>query len=136
VRALAAGALLPLVIAPAAADSGKVDQLLAKHLSLAQGDGIAAEAQLRDARVAGARDDTVRALMGEALRAQGNLARARKWLAPARFFPRRRVRWAIACWAGSSGARVVCPKPGGPSTKLSRSRPTTLACGSTSPGFG
>lgn len=80
------GALMAAAIGPAAADSGKVDQALAKaRAALAQGDGIAAEARLREARAAGADDDSVRAMMGEALLAQGNLVRARKWLAPARF---------------------------------------------------
>ena len=92
-RALAAGALLAVVVAPAAADSGKVDQALAKaRAALAQGDGIAAEARLRDARSAGASDDTVRALMGESLLAQGNLVRAREWRAPASFSPPTRAR--------------------------------------------
>jgi tetratricopeptide (TPR) repeat protein len=82
-----------LAIAPAAADSGKVDQALSKaRAALAQGDGIAAEARLRDARAAGASDDTVRALMGEALLAQGNLVRAREWLASERFTPATRAR--------------------------------------------
>jgi tetratricopeptide (TPR) repeat protein len=84
---------LAAVVAPAAADSGKVDHALSKaRAALALGDGIAAEARLRDARAAGASADTVRAPMGEALLAQGDLVRAREWLAPASFPPSTRAR--------------------------------------------
>ena len=55
--------------------------------ALASGDGIAAQARLREAQVAGANNDDVRALMGEALLAQNDLTKAREWLAPARFSP-------------------------------------------------
>ena len=89
----AAGLLLAALIAPAAADSRAVDQALARaRAALAAADGIAAEARLREARRAGAGDDVLRAAMGEALLAQGDLVRARQWLAPARFSPATRGR--------------------------------------------
>ena len=79
-------------IVPAQADSGALDRALAAaRTALATGDGIAAQARLRDAQTAGASDDDVRALMGEALLAQGDLAKARKWLAPGGFSPPTRV---------------------------------------------
>ena len=83
---LAAACLLLAGIVPAQADSGVVDRSLAgARTALAAGDGIAAQALLREAQVAGANDDDVRALMGEALLAQDDLAKAREWLAPANF---------------------------------------------------
>ena len=85
-RGLGAALLLAGLIAPAAADSGAVDRALARaRMALAAGDGIAAEARLREAGAAGASDDVLRASMGEALLAQGDLVRARRWLAPASF---------------------------------------------------
>lgn len=57
------------------------------HAALARGDGIAAEMALRKAMAAGASRDRVAARMGEAFLAQGDLPRARTWLAPARFVP-------------------------------------------------
>ena len=85
---LAAACLLLAGIVPAQADSGALDRALAAaRTALAGGDGIAAQARLRDAQTAGASQDDVRALMGEALLAQGDLAKAREWLAPAGFSP-------------------------------------------------
>ena len=85
---LAAACLLLAGIVPAQADSGALDRALARaRIALAAGDGIAAQARLREAQAAGAGDDDVRALMGEALLAQDDLAKAREWLAPARFSP-------------------------------------------------
>ena len=89
---LAAACLLLAGIVPAQADSGVVDRSLAgARTALAAGDGIAAQALLREAQVAGANDDDVRALMGEALLAQDDLAKAREWLAPANFSSPTRV---------------------------------------------
>ena len=89
---LAAACLLLAGIVPAQADSGALDRALAAaRTALAAGDGIAAQARLREAQVAGASRDDVRALMGEALLAQGDLAKAREWLAPAGFSPPTRV---------------------------------------------
>ena len=85
---LAAACLLLAGIVPAQADSGALDRALAAaRTALAVGDGIAAQARLREAQAAGASGDDVRALMGEALLAQGDLAKAREWLAPASFSP-------------------------------------------------
>ena len=85
---LAAACLLLAGIVPAQADSGALDRALAAaRTALAAGDGIAAQARLREAQAAGASGDDVRALMGEALLAQGDLAKAREWLAPASFSP-------------------------------------------------
>ena len=85
---LAAACLLLAGIVPAQADSGALDRALASaRTALAAGDGIAAQARLREAQAAGAGDDDVRALMGEALLAQDDLAKAREWLTPARFSP-------------------------------------------------
>lgn len=85
---LAAAALLLAAIVPAQADTGPVDRALAgARAALVAGDGIAAQAQLRQARAAGAADEDIRALMGEALLAQDDLAKARDWLAPAQFSP-------------------------------------------------
>ena len=85
---LAAACLLLAGIVPAQADSGALDRALAAaRTALAAGDGIAAQARLREAQTAGASEDDVSALMGEALLAQGDLAKAREWLAPASFNP-------------------------------------------------
>ena len=85
---LAAACLLLAGIVPAQADSGAVDRSLASaRVALVTGDGIAAQARLREAQAAGAGEDDVRALMGEALLAQDDLAKAREWLTPARFSP-------------------------------------------------
>jgi tetratricopeptide (TPR) repeat protein len=87
-RWLAAGLLLAALVAPVAADPGAVDRALGRaQAALSARDGIAAEARLREARAAGASDDAVRAAMGEALLIQGDLVRARRWLAPASFAP-------------------------------------------------
>lgn len=89
---VAAFALLLAAILPAQADTGVIDRALAAaRAALVEGDGIAAQARLREARSEGASDDDVRALMGEALLAQGDLAKAREWLAPARFTPSTRA---------------------------------------------
>src|SRR5690349_13829272 len=73
-------------VAPAGADAGQAARLIASaQAALSHGDGIAAEARLRQARSAGASEDAIRAGMGEALLAQGDLVRARQWLAPATF---------------------------------------------------
>ena len=83
---VAAVLLLLAAIVPAQADTGPIDRALAgARAALVAGDGIAAQARLRQARAAGAGDDDIRALMGEALLAQDDLAKAREWLAPARF---------------------------------------------------
>ena len=85
---LAAACLLLAGTVPAQADSAALDRALAAaRTALATGDGIAAQARLREAQAAGANYDAVRALMGEALLAQGDLAKAREWLAPAGFSP-------------------------------------------------
>jgi tetratricopeptide (TPR) repeat protein len=55
--------------------------------ALVQGDGIAAEARLRQALIAGARRAEVAAYMGEAQLAQGDYRAARAWLAPGAFSP-------------------------------------------------
>lgn len=85
-RIAALVALAVAAAAPAGADAGSAARLVAaaQH-ALSRGDGIAAEARLRQARAAGASEDAVRAAMGEALLAQGDLAAARRWLAPERF---------------------------------------------------
>ncbi|MDP3675927.1 MAG: tetratricopeptide repeat protein [Novosphingobium sp.] len=91
-RSLAAASLLLAAVVPAQADTGPVSRALAgARAALVEGDGIAAQARLREAQSAGAKDDDVRALMGEALLAQGDLAKAREWLAPARFSPSTRA---------------------------------------------
>ncbi|HUQ13512.1 MAG TPA: tetratricopeptide repeat protein [Novosphingobium sp.] len=59
--------------------------------ALVAGDGIAAEARLREAVRAGVAREAVAALMGEAQLDQGDLASARKWLGPARFSPQTRA---------------------------------------------
>jgi len=53
--------------------------------ALLESDGIAAEAYLRKAMAAGATPEQVAARMGEALIDQGNLIKAREWLATGRF---------------------------------------------------
>lgn len=75
------GLSLPLAAAQLAADRA----LAEARRALVRGDGVAAEARLRDARRAGASDDLVRASMGEALLAQGDMARARDWLGHGNF---------------------------------------------------
>lgn len=85
---LVAACLLVAAIVPAQANSGALDRALAgARIALAAGDGIAAQARLREAQAAGASDDDIRALMGEALLAQDDLAKAREWLAPRGFSP-------------------------------------------------
>ncbi|MFM5907397.1 MAG: hypothetical protein ACKOPO_07420, partial [Novosphingobium sp.] len=53
--------------------------------ALARGDGIAAEAELQRAATGGAARQELAASMGEALIAQGELDKARGWLAPGQF---------------------------------------------------
>jgi tetratricopeptide (TPR) repeat protein len=85
---LAAAVLLLAGIVPAQADSGALDRALGSaRTALAAGDGIAAQARLREALAAGGSDDDVRALMGEALLAQDDLPKAREWLVVERFSP-------------------------------------------------
>jgi predicted Zn-dependent protease len=85
--AIGAGALLIAVGAPGlAASSGKAGELIAKaEAALAQGDGIAAEVQLRSALDAGALQEAVAADMGEAYLLQESPDRARPWLEPGKF---------------------------------------------------
>lgn len=82
-------ALALMLAAPAAsAGEGLVGNLVHDaHVALARGDGVAAEVALRKAMAAGAPRDAVAARMGEAYLGQGNLAKAREWLEPARFAP-------------------------------------------------
>ncbi len=68
-----------------AAESAAEHHRVAAGLALAQGDGIAAEAELKRALAVGASRDQVAAEMGAALLAQGDLGQARVWLAPRRF---------------------------------------------------
>lgn len=68
-----------------AAESAAEHHRAAAALALAQGDGIAAEAELKRALAVGASCDQVAARMGAALLAQGDLGQARVWLAPRRF---------------------------------------------------
>ena len=83
-RLFALVVLLALVGGTASAAGG--DPLLARaRAALAVSDGIAAEVLLRDALKAGTAPDRVRALMGEALLAQGDLVHAREWLSGGRF---------------------------------------------------
>lgn len=84
---------LALVLAIAVAGPGMAGPTLQDslvhdaHVALARGDGIAAEVALRKAMDAGAPRDGVAARMGEAYLDQGDLAKAREWLGPARFTP-------------------------------------------------
>ena len=55
--------------------------------ALLRGDGIAAEAELKRASASGASKPELAAAMGEALIDQGELERARGWLAPGQFAP-------------------------------------------------
>lgn len=59
----------------------------AARAALLKGDGIAAEAALRNAIKAGASRPAVAAWMGEAMIDQGELLRARDWLEPVQFAP-------------------------------------------------
>ena len=89
ILAIAAG-----LAAPGQADSaGSVRELVARaEQDLARGDGIAAEIRLKQALGRGASREEVAALMGEALVDQGQPARAREWLGPARFSARTAAR--------------------------------------------
>ena len=55
--------------------------------ALARGDGIAAEEQLRAMLEAERAPEDLAAYLGEAALAQGDLAKARRWLAPGDFSP-------------------------------------------------
>jgi tetratricopeptide (TPR) repeat protein len=88
--------LRPLVAAlllAGLAGAGQADEgLAANHLkqalaALAKGDGIAGEMALRKAMAAGLPREAVAARMGEAFLDQGDLDKAREWLAPGRFTP-------------------------------------------------
>jgi len=62
--------------------------LLAKaRAAIARGDGIDAEARLREAQAKGASRNDVAALMGAAYLAQGDRRKAREWLASGQFDP-------------------------------------------------
>lgn len=85
---LALAATLALALAgPGAATSRSADYLLAANRDLERGDGIAAEMRLRKALEAGAPNEDVAALMGEAYLVQDEPRKAREWLLPARFAP-------------------------------------------------
>jgi len=83
--ALAGGAVLAAPLA--ALPTGAGERIKAAAAALEKGDGIAAEAELDRALEGGAARTDVAAAMGEALIAQGQLVRAREWLAPGRFTP-------------------------------------------------
>ena len=83
---LTLGLALALAAGGASAAGGDVP-LDRARAALAINDGIAAEARLREALKVGVAPDTVRALMGEALLAQGDLAHAREWLTGGAFTP-------------------------------------------------
>jgi predicted Zn-dependent protease len=70
-----------------AASSQVAAFMASAQAALGQGDGIAAEADLRRALDAGAGRADVAAAMGEALLQQGADDKARDWLAPGRFAP-------------------------------------------------
>lgn len=78
--------VVALALAGGTASAAGGDPTLARvRAALAVSDGIAAEALLRDALKAGTPPDSVRALMGEALLAQGDLIHAREWLTGGEF---------------------------------------------------
>lgn len=62
-------------------------RLAAANAALARGDGIAAEAELQRALLAGANRPELAGAMGEALIDQSALDQARAWLAPGQFAP-------------------------------------------------
>lgn len=72
--------------APAVPQAGQ-GAISAAKAALRRGDGIAGEAALNKALAAGASREQVAARMGEALLDQGELVRAREWLAPVHFAP-------------------------------------------------
>lgn len=88
-RLLAGLAALALLAGGAgqAAPPGGDGPLAAARQALARGDGVAAEVRLRDAMARGASREQVSAAMGEAYLAQGNLPKAREWLADGAFAP-------------------------------------------------
>ncbi len=74
-----------LVLALPAAAAAPGDAMKTAHEALARGDGIAAEAALRQAIDQGASRPRVAAAMGEAQLLQGDLDAAREWLGPGDF---------------------------------------------------
>ena len=88
-RTLVLGLALMLAAGTAAAQSN--DALDRARTALAINDGIAAEARLREALKGGTGFDEVRALMGEAQLAQGDLVHAREWLTGGEFTPATRA---------------------------------------------
>ena len=82
---------LSLVLAAGTAAAQSDAPLDRARAALAINDGIAAEARLREALKAGSPPDAVRALMGEALLAQGDLIHAREWLTGGEFTPATRA---------------------------------------------
>lgn len=87
-RLVATLALGLLAAGPGGAGGALRDNLIHDaRTALARGDGIAAEIALRKAMVAGASRDLVAARMGEAFLDQGDLRKAREWLAAGRFVP-------------------------------------------------
>ena len=85
---LIAAGLVALTGAGAAATSPQAAALIAKARdTIARGDGLGAELQLKSALAAGATRDEVAARMGEAFIYQGKREKAREWLEPGRFAP-------------------------------------------------
>lgn len=82
---IAAGLLLAIAGPLAAMPEAAQQSFASARSALARGDGIAAEADLRRAGAAGASRIELAATMGEAMIAQGELAKAREWLAPGQF---------------------------------------------------
>jgi Flp pilus assembly protein TadD len=80
---------LALALPAAAAAPG--DAVRTAHEALARGDGIAAEAALRQALDQGVPRPELAAAMGEAELLQGDLDAAREWLGPAEFAPDQRI---------------------------------------------
>ena len=73
---------------PALASENKAGDLILEAKGfLHKGDGIAAEAKLKEALGKGARRKAVAAYMGEALLAQGDIRKAGRWLLPQAFSP-------------------------------------------------
>ena len=87
---MALGPALALVAGGAFAAGGDMS-LDRARAALAINDGIAAEVRLREALKAGKGFAEVRALMGEALLAQGDLVHAREWLMGGEFTPATRA---------------------------------------------
>jgi len=88
-RAFWLAASLALALPAAAAAPG--DALRTAREALARGDGIAAEAALRQAIDGGVPRPEIAAAMGEAELIEGNLDAAREWLGPGEFAPDQRL---------------------------------------------